>query len=128
MRRWDAQEAHVAGRVGLAVAVQEWTPALLAVVQARARHAREVLDGVAAGRSWSRSTSRPASRRSPAATRVATRAALLERGLLVSAVPVAALADLTGRCCACPRRLGRADADLDALARAPWSGVGRFGA
>ena len=31
-RRWDSQEAHVAGRVGLAVAVQQWTPELLPVV------------------------------------------------------------------------------------------------
>ena len=47
VRRWESQEAHVAGRVGLAVAALEWEPGLLPLLQARAATARRVLDGVA---------------------------------------------------------------------------------
>ncbi len=62
LRRFDAAETHVAGRVGWAVAVQEWTPALLPAVHERAAAARAVL-AETPWRSSSRSTSRPASPR-----------------------------------------------------------------
>ena len=62
-RRLEQQEAHVAGRVGLAVAVQEWTPALLPRVHAlAARPARAARRRRLAGR-------RAAGRAAPASPR-----------------------------------------------------------
>ncbi|MCW2607983.1 MAG: aminotransferase class, partial [Frankiales bacterium] len=98
VRRFELQEPHVAGRVGLSVAVQEWTPALLPRVHALAAHARRVL-GVAG---WQVveledeptgiTTLVPPAAVDPAAVR----AALLARGVVVSAVPASRAAELTG--------------------------------
>ena len=95
MRRWEAQEAHVAGRVGLAVAAQEWEPGVLPVLQARAATARRVLDGVAGWR-----VREPVDEPTGITTLVggdplATRAGLLEDGFLTSAVPVSRSDDLS---------------------------------
>lgn len=93
-RRWDAQEAHVAGRVGLAVAVREWTPAVLPVILDRARYARTALDGVAGWR-----VREPVEEPTGITTLVGgdpvgTRAGLLEDGFVTSAVPVSRSDDL----------------------------------
>jgi pyridoxal 5-phosphate dependent beta-lyase len=94
MLRWESQEAHVAGRVGLAVAVEQWTPDLLAAVQAPARQARELLDGVAG---WQ--VREPVDEPTGITTLVggdpfATRAGLLEDGFITSAVPTSRADDL----------------------------------
>jgi len=94
MRRWESQEAHVAGRVGLALAAQQWDDGLLAPVQERAAHARSVLDGVAGWR-----VREPVEEPSGITTLVggdpfATRAGLLEDGFVTSAIPVSRSDDL----------------------------------
>lgn len=94
MRRWEAQEAHVAGRFGLAVAAQEWDAGLPAVLQARAVTARRVLDGVAGWR-----VREPVDEPTGITTLVGgdplgTRAGLLEDGFVTSAVPVSRSDDL----------------------------------
>ena len=94
MKRWESQEAHVAGRVGLACAVEQWTPQLLPLIHQRAGQARQLLDGVAG---WS--VREPVDEPSGITTLVggdpvATRAALLERGFITSAVPTSRSDDL----------------------------------
>ena len=94
MQRWESQESHVAGRVGLAVAAQQWEPALLPAVHARARQAREVLDGVAG---WT--VREPVDEPTGITTLVGgdpfgTRSGLLEDGFVTSAVPTSRADDL----------------------------------
>jgi pyridoxal 5-phosphate dependent beta-lyase len=96
MRRWEAQEAHVAGRVGLAVAAQQWEPGLLGPVRERAAQARAVLDGVAGWR-----VREPVAEPTGITTLVggdpfATRAGLLEDGFITSAIPISRSDDLDG--------------------------------
>ena len=117
LRRFDTQEAHVAGRVGLAVAAQEWTPEVLPVVHARAAYARQVL----ADTSWT--VVEPVDEPTGITTLsggdpVAARAALLERGLLVSAVPVTRSADLPGPVLRVSTAPWTQEHELDALAAA----------
>ena len=96
--RLDVHESHVAGRVGLAVALSEWTPALLPVVHRLAATLRRSL----AGTRWR--VVEPVEERSGITTLlppagvdpVAVRAALVARGILVSAVPASRAADLSG--------------------------------
>ena len=98
VRRFELQEPHVAGRVGLAVAAQEWTPGLLPLVHALAAQARREL-GVGGWR-----VVEPEDEPTGITTLVPpdgveplqVRAALLERGVLVSAVPRTRAADLDG--------------------------------
>jgi pyridoxal 5-phosphate dependent beta-lyase len=94
MLRWESQEAHVAGRVGLAVAVEQWEPALLKEVHARARQARELLAGVAG---WQ--VREPVDEPTGITTLVggdpfAARAGLLEDELVTSAIPTSRADDL----------------------------------
>jgi hypothetical protein len=94
MRRWESQEAHVAGRVGFALAVQQWHAGLLGPVAERAAHARSVLDGVAG---WQ--VREPVSEPTGITTLVggdafATRAGLLEDGFLTSAIGTSRSDDL----------------------------------
>jgi pyridoxal 5-phosphate dependent beta-lyase len=94
MRRWEAQEAHVAGRVGLAVAAQQWEPGLLGPVRERAAQARAVLDGVAGWR-----VREPVAEPTGITTLVggdpfATRAGLLEDGFVTSAIGLSRSDDL----------------------------------
>ena len=93
-RRWDSAEAHVAGRVGLAVAVQQWDPAVLPVVRERTRHVRTVLDGVGG---WQ--VREPVDEPTGITTLVGgdpigTRAGLLEDGFVTSAIPTSRSDDL----------------------------------
>jgi pyridoxal 5-phosphate dependent beta-lyase len=121
VRRWESPEAHVAGRVGLAVAAQEWSPELPAVVVARAAHARTVLDGVAGwqgGRGRRRADrhhdAAAAGRRRPARVR----AGLLEDGFLVSAVPASRADEMTGPVLRVSTAAWVTDDQVDALADA----------
>lgn len=89
VRRYDAPEAYVAGRVGLALAARTWSPALLPVLQAAAAAARVLLEGVG-GWSVVEPVDEPTgitTLRHPTADPFTTRGALLERGLLTTAVP-----------------------------------------
>lgn len=118
MRRWEAQEAHVAGRVGLAVAAQEWEAGLLPVLQARAATARRVLDGVAGWR-----VREPVDEPTGITTLVGgdplgTRAGLLEDGFVTSAVPVSRSDDLTAPVLRVSTAAWVADRELEALAAA----------
>ncbi len=98
LRRWDAPEAHVAGRVGWARAVQDWTPALLPAVHRLAATARQVL----AQTPWRvveplhEPTGITTLLPPPGADVAATRAALLADGLLTTMVPASRSADLSG--------------------------------
>lgn len=118
MQRWESQESHVAGRVGLAIAVQQWTPALLPVVQERAARAREQLDGVAG---WH--VCEPHSEPTGITTLVggdpvATRAGLLEEGLVTSAVPTSRSDDLDRPVLRISTAAWVEDADLEVLVHA----------
>jgi len=115
LRRFDTQEAHVAGRAGLAVAAQEWTPEVLPVVHARAAYARRVL----AETPWQ--VVEPVDEPTGITTLtggdpLATRAALLERGLLVSAVPTTRSADLAAPVLRVSTAAWTQEHELDALA------------
>lgn len=87
--RYDSTEAHVAGRVGLALAARTWSPAVLPVLQAAAAAARVLLAGVG-GWSVVEPVEEPTgitTLRHPTADPFATRAALLAQGVVTSAVP-----------------------------------------
>ena len=93
-QRWESHEAHVAGRVGLAQAVLQWTPDVIPVLHERAVQARELLDGVAG---WQ--VREPRDEPTGITTLVggdpfAARAALLEQGFVTSAIPTVRSADL----------------------------------
>ena len=94
MQRWEAQEAHVAGWVGLATAAQQWTPDLLPVVHAGAKHARQLLDGIGGWR-----VREPVDEPTGITTLVggdpvSARARLLADGVVTGAVPTARSDDL----------------------------------
>lgn len=118
MRRWESQESHIAGRVGLAVAAAQWSPAVVAVALARASYARTVLDGVAG---WQ--VREPVDEPTGITTLqggdpVGTRLGLLEEGFVVSAIPAGRAADLTGPVLRISTAAWVTDDDLDALADA----------
>lgn len=94
MRRWEAAEAHMAGRVGLAAALEQWTPELLPRIAQLAEQARTVLAGVGG---WT--VREPRGEPSGITTLsggdpFATRAGLLEDGFVTSAIPVTRSNDL----------------------------------
>ena len=95
IRRFEAPEAHVAGRVALSVAVLEWSPELLPVVLARASQVRQLMTG--AGLSVVEPVDEPTGITTatvPGDDVVGTRAALLAEGIVTSAVPISRAADL----------------------------------
>jgi len=96
MLRWESQEAHVAGRVGLAVAAQEWSPQVGAAGVATAAYARTVLDGAGGWRVREDLEEPTGITTLSGGDPFATRTALLEQGLLVSAVPPGRSDDLAG--------------------------------
>lgn len=117
LRRFDTQEAHVAGRVALAVAAQEWSPELLNTVHARAAYARTVL----AQTPWR--VVEPADEPTGITTLsggdpVAARSALLARGLLLSAVPTSRAAELTTPVLRVSTAAWVRESDIDRLADA----------
>lgn len=95
-RRWDSQEAHIAGRVGLAVAVRQWDAAVLPVVHQRARQARTLLDGVAGWRVREPLDEPTGITTLAGGDPAVTRAGLLEDGFVTSAVPATRADDLDG--------------------------------
>jgi pyridoxal 5-phosphate dependent beta-lyase len=117
VRRLDTPEAHVAGRAGLAQAVAEWTPEVLPAVLDRARYARREL----ARTPW---TVREAESEPSGITTLVgrdpfvARAALLEQGILVSAVPVSRAADLSAPVLRVSTAPWVTEPDLDRLADA----------
>jgi pyridoxal 5-phosphate dependent beta-lyase len=118
LRRWEAREAHVAGRVGLAVAAQQWQPGLVDAVRDRAAHARGVLDGVAGWR-----VREPVHEATGITTLVggdpfATRAALLEDGFVTSAIGVSRSDDLEAPVLRVSTAAWVTPGQLDALAEA----------
>jgi pyridoxal 5-phosphate dependent beta-lyase len=120
VRRFEQSEANIAGRVGLAVAVGEWTPALLPVVRERARQARGLLD--VGG--WQ--VVEPQDEPSGITTLLApdgvdpeaVRAALLARGAVVSVVPASRAAELDRPVLRVSTAAWVRPDDLDALAAA----------
>lgn len=114
MTRFDTPEAHVAGRVGLAAAVREWSPELLPVILERSSYAREVL-----GRTgWQ--VIEPIDEPTGITTLrggdpARVRAALLDRGLLVSAIPAGRSPDLSEPVLRISTAAWVTEADLDAL-------------
>ncbi|MCW2678731.1 MAG: aminotransferase class [Frankiales bacterium] len=118
MQRWEAQEAHVAGRVGLAMAAEQWTPALLDRVHDRARTARDLLGTV---EGWT--VREPRDEPTGITTLVggdpvATRARLLEDGFVTSAVPTSRSDDLDRPVLRVSTGAWVADAELERLAAA----------
>lgn len=96
LTRFDSGDPHVAGRVGLALAARSWSPALLPVLNAAAAAARVLLEG-AGGWQVVEPVEEPTGITTlthPTADPVTTRLALLEQGLLTSAVPVTRSPDL----------------------------------
>lgn len=121
LRRFDAQETHVAGRVGLAVAAQEWTPAVLPVVAARSAYARRVLGQALGPTPWR--IVEPVDEPTGITTLVGgdplpVRAGLLARGLLVSAVPTSRAPDLDRPVLRVSTGAWVQDTELDAVAAA----------
>ena len=95
MLRWESQEAHVAGRVGLALAAGEWSPPVGRAAVEVAAYGREVLARVP-GWTVREDVEEPTGITTlVGGDPVAARAALLERGLLVSAVPTSRSDDLS---------------------------------
>jgi pyridoxal 5-phosphate dependent beta-lyase len=89
LTRFDSNEPHVAGRVGLALAARTWSPALVPVLQAAGAAARVVLEG-AGGWQVVEPVDEPTgitTLRHRTADPVAIRAALVADGFLVSVVP-----------------------------------------
>ncbi|MGI8538131.1 MAG: aminotransferase class V-fold PLP-dependent enzyme [Mycobacteriales bacterium] len=118
MRRWESQEAHIAGRVGLSVALREWTPDLLAHGHRLAAQARTLLAGVAG---WQ--VREPVAEPTGITTLaggdpVATRAGLLKEGFVTSAVPASRSDDLTAPVLRVSTAAWVQDAELEALAGA----------
>lgn len=116
MQRWESQEAHVAGRVGLALAVGEWAPQVAAAGVAVTAYARQVLDGAGPWRVREEPDSPTGITTLSGGDPVATRAALLAQGLLVSAVPASRADDLDGPVLRVSTAAWVEPAHLDALA------------
>lgn len=116
MLRWESQEAHVAGRVGLAVAAQEWSPQVAQAGVALAPYARRVLDGAGPWRVRERADAPSGITTLTGGDPVAARAALLAQGLLVSAVPRSRADDLDGPVLRVATAAWLERAHLDALA------------
>ncbi len=121
VRRFEPSESGVAARVGLAVAAQEWDPAVLPLIPALSAEVRRSLDGVGGwrvvepvGEPTGITTLRP-----PAGVQVAeTRDRLLRAGLLVSAVPQVRALDLAGPVLRVSTAAWVAAADIEALVAA----------
>ena len=99
MLRFDPGEASIASRAGLAVAAREWDPAVVPVITAAARQARQTLDGVG-GWQVVEPVAEPSGittlRPPPGIDVPTTRERLLAAGTLVSAVPQVRALDLDG--------------------------------
>lgn len=120
LRRFDSGDPHVAGRVGLSLAARTWSPALIPVIQAAAAAARVLLEG-AGGWQVVEPVDEPTGITTFThrdADPVATRAALLDKGFLVSAVPVTRSEDLLVPALRVSTAAWVTPGDLEALAAA----------
>lgn len=117
MQRWEAQEAHIAGWVGLATAALQWTPDLLPVVHARAAQVRALLGDVAGWQVREPQDEPTGITTLVGGDPVATRSALLERGIVTSAVPTSRSDDLDRPVLRISTAAWATDQDLDRLAR-----------
>ncbi|MBC7375229.1 MAG: aminotransferase class V-fold PLP-dependent enzyme [Frankiales bacterium] len=117
MLRWEAQEAHVAGQVGLAVAAQQWSPSVGQAAVTVAAYARQVLDGVAGWRVREDADEPTAITTLGGGDPVATRLALQKAGFVTSAVPVSRADDLDAPVLRVSTGAWVEPAHLDALAR-----------
>lgn len=115
-QRWEDQEAHVAGRVGLAAAAAQWSDEVGAAGVAVAAHGRRVLDGAGSWRVREPLDEPTGITTLEGGDPVVTRAALLDRGLLVSAVPASRADDLSGPVLRVSTAAWVEPAHLDALA------------
>lgn len=97
-KRWDSTDQHVAGRVGFALAVRTWSPAVLGVALAAAGAARVLLEGAGGWRVVEPFDEPTAITTLTHATAdvVATKDALVELGFVTSAIPISRAADLNG--------------------------------
>jgi pyridoxal 5-phosphate dependent beta-lyase len=120
VRRFDSADPHVAGRLGLAVAARSWSPALPAAITAAAAAARVLLEGAGG---WHvvepvDEVSGITTLRHPDADPFATRAALLQRDILVGAVPTTRSEDLSAPVLRVATAAWVTPGDLEALAAA----------
>ena len=118
MRRWESQEAHIAGRIGLAVAVEQWIPELLPVIAARAANLRQQLDGVAGWRVRESADEPTGLTTLVGGDPVSARAGLLEEGFVTSAVPTSRSDDLDAPVLRMSTAAWVQDADIDRLGQA----------
>ena len=128
MRAFESGEAHVAGRVGLVVAVGEHLAAGPDRVRERlaaiGRATRELLDGVGGWRvdraaSTSRRRPRRCARRTASTSSTPARRLLTEHGIVVSAIgPERAPGEMTGPVLRVSPHLDATLDDLEALAAA----------
>lgn len=98
LRRFDAPETHVAGRVGLALAARTWSPEVLPVLHAAAAALR-VLGAGAGGWSVVEPVDEPTgitTLRHPTVDPFGVRSALLQEGIVTGAVPASRADDLDG--------------------------------
>lgn len=96
MLRWESQEAHIAGRVGLAVAAQEWSPAVGDAAVRIAAYARATLHGRGGWQVREPLDEPTALTTLEGGDPASTRRALLGHGFLTSAVPASRSDDLAG--------------------------------
>lgn len=94
-RRFDTTEAHVAGRVAFAVAVDQWDADVLPVLQERAAYARAALAGVAGWQVREPFDEATGITTLAGGDPAAARAALLAEGFVTSVVPVSRADELT---------------------------------
>ncbi len=117
VRRLETMEAHIAGRMGLGVAVREWTPDVLPIAHARSRRLRVALDDSA----WR--VVEPVDEPTGLTTLLppegvdaaAVCAALLDDGFLTTAVPAHRSVDLDGPVLRVSTAAWVTDEDVDAV-------------
>jgi len=96
LRRFDSNDPHVAGRIGLALAARSWSPALVRVIAAGASAARVLLQGAGG---WQvvepvAETTGITTLTHPSADPFTSRSALVEAGFVVSVIPTSRADDV----------------------------------
>ncbi len=118
VRRWEVSEAHVAGRVGLAAALEQWTPELLPRIHQLADQARSLLSGVGGWRVREPQGEPTGITTLSGGDPFGTRAGLLEDGFVTSAIPVSRSNDLDEPVLRVSTGAWLEDGQLEAFARA----------
>ena len=117
MLRWEVQEAHIAGQVGLAVAAQQWSPSVGQASVTIAAYARQVLEGIAGWRVREDVEEPTAITTLSGGDPFATRIALQKAGFVTSVVPASRSDDLDEPVLRVSTGAWVEPAHLDALAR-----------